>query len=188
MALFAVTRGQWSMIDAILYVIDQVGGGAQVSVWTWAVAEYEVRTLQSLMWRSDLAGATLIVDTAADKKNAALLNQWRQSFGDASVKVCRNHAKIARVWKGDLRFLLRGSMNLKFNPRFEQFDLTEGGADFDLVTAIEDELPVLPPRYTFDDVAAATKLRRAFGDDVLAQFGDLHSVDLSDLKSIGSIV
>lgn len=112
MSLFCVSRGQWSMVDAILYVCDQLGGGASLSVWTWAIAEYEVKVLQSLMARRDLAGATLIVDTAADKRNAALLNEWRASFGANSVKVCRNHAKIARVWKGDLRFLLRGSMNL----------------------------------------------------------------------------
>ena len=176
MSLFAVTRGQWSMIDAIMYVLDSIGGGARVSLWTWTVADYEVRALQSLMWRGDLDGATLIVDTSSDKRNGALLNLWRRTFGETSVKVCRNHAKIARVWKGDLRFLLRGSMNLNFNPRFEQFDLTEGGSDFDLVMEIEEGLPVLPPNYTFDDVAAATKLRRSFSDDVLAQFGKLNAL------------
>jgi hypothetical protein len=27
MSLFAITRGQWSMIDAVLHVLDQVGPG-----------------------------------------------------------------------------------------------------------------------------------------------------------------
>ena len=40
-ALFAVTRGQFSMIDAILACLDQTGP-ADVSLWTWTVAEYEI--------------------------------------------------------------------------------------------------------------------------------------------------
>ena len=41
------------------------------------------------------------------------------------------------------KVLLRGSMNLNFNPppRFEQLDVTEGGADFNLIKEIESELP-----------------------------------------------
>lgn len=35
---------------------------------------------------------------------------------------------------------------------------------------------MLPPNYSFEDVARATKLRRAFSDDVLAQFGDLRGI------------
>lgn len=38
MSLFAITRGQWSMIDAILAVLDQVGP-AKLSLWTWTVAD-----------------------------------------------------------------------------------------------------------------------------------------------------
>ncbi len=34
-------------------------------------------------------------------------------------------------------------MNLNWNPRFEQLDITEGGGDFDLVERIRSELPVL---------------------------------------------
>lgn len=195
MSVFAVTRGQWSMIDALLYVIDGLGGGCHLSVWTWTIADYEVQSLGRLLYREDLAGATLVIDMAADKKRPDLMAQWRKAFGADSVKVCRSHAKLARVWKGDWRFLLRGSMNLNFNPRFEQFDLTEGGADFDLVTGIENDLPVLRGKYTFEDVAQASKLRRSFGDDVMLGFGDLAQFSpdgdaawLSDLPVEGGLL
>jgi hypothetical protein len=47
-------------------------------------------------------------------------------------------------------------MNLNFNPRFEQFDITEGGEDFELVARIEDGLPVLPRKYSnFDAESGA---------------------------------
>ena len=63
MSLFAVTRGQWSMIDAVLHVLDQVGP-AKLSLWTWTVAEYEVQVLTRLRedrreLADELARATL---------------------------------------------------------------------------------------------------------------------------------
>jgi hypothetical protein len=181
MAVFAITRGQWSMIDAITYCVDSLGEGCWLSVWTWTVADYEVDAMNGLMARGDLAGATLLVDMSCDRRRPELMQEWRRIFGAESVKVCRSHAKIARVWKGDVRLLLRGSMNLNFNPRFEQFDITEGGADFELVESIEAEMPVLSGSYNFADVKTAGKLGLAFPADVLAGFGELSA--LSDLDT-----
>lgn len=186
MALFAVTRGQWSMIDAIRYVVKAAGGGS-VSVWTWTIADYEIKSMEGLLNDGLVTGAQLIVDMSADRRTPHFLREWRKKFGPESVKVCRNHAKIARVWNDDWRFLLRGSMNLNFNPRFEQFDLTEGGLDFDLVTAIEEEMPVLPERYTFRDIAQVTKIGQVFSDDVLQMFGDLSpssGMDVADVQDV----
>ena len=39
MSLFAITRGQWSMIDAVLHVLDQVGPAA--GVWAALAGEIE---------------------------------------------------------------------------------------------------------------------------------------------------
>jgi len=64
-------------------------------------------------------------------------------------------------------------MNLNFNPRFEQFDLTEGGEDFDLVRRLELELPVLPDNIGGAEVYAASKVADAFGSEKLAMFTGL---------------
>lgn len=44
LAIFAVTRGQFSMLDAVLHVLDELGP-SRVSLWTWTIAEYEVEVL-----------------------------------------------------------------------------------------------------------------------------------------------
>ena len=89
------------------------------------------------------AGA-LIIDHGAQNKNAVTIADWKRQFGADSVRYVVNHAKIATVeTAAGLKFLLRGSMNLNFNPRFEQFDITEGGPEFDLIQGIELELPTL---------------------------------------------
>lgn len=169
MAVFGLTRGQFSMIDVLHHLLAEIGGG-HVSVWTWAIAEYEVETLTGLMLRPDILSARLIVDQSADKRNPSIIEAWRRRWGADQVRILRNHAKIARVWNDRFRLLCRGSFNLNFNPRTEQFDIDEGSAAFDLVASIEAELPVLPRVYTSADVMAAGKLDKAFPLEVLAQF------------------
>lgn len=171
MSLFAVTRGQWSMIDAILHTLDQVGP-AKLSLWTWTVAEYEVEVLTRLRLDRRITAGRLVIEYAARVKNAPIIDDWQRTFGDDSVRYVRNHAKIARIEsESGLRLLLRGSMNLNFNPRFEQFDMTEGGPDFDLVTEIEEELPILPPSATCNEIFTASKLTAAFPAETLELFG-----------------
>jgi hypothetical protein len=170
MSLFAITRGQFSMIDVINDLIWKMGS-ADVSVWTWAIAEYEVEVFTALMDRQEIRSGRLVIDYSAEHRNAGLIQQWRDRFGDESVRIVRSHAKIARVWNDDYRFLARGSMNLNYNPRFEQFDLTEGGDDFEMVAGIEDELQVLRPMCARRDAENNSQLERAWKAEQIEMFG-----------------
>jgi hypothetical protein len=172
MHLFLITRGQFSMLDMVKHVLAELGP-SQVSIWTWAIADYEVEAMVGLMQCADIVGARLIVDRSAEFRSAGTIEEWRQRFGQHSVRVCKNHAKIARVWNGEKSVLLRGSMNLNFNPRFEQADITEGGEDFELVTQIENELPVLPALCSNTEADTATGLGKAYEQSTLAMFGGL---------------
>jgi hypothetical protein len=172
MSLFAITRGQFSMLDAVLHTLDQVGP-AKLSIWTWAIAEYEIEALERLMLDERLIEARLIIDFSARKRNAEIIAKWQGLFGKSSVVYVVNHAKIATVEavSGE-RVLLRGSMNLNFNPRFEQLDVTEGGLDYELVKEIEGELPVMPePEKTnWNQAANITGVDDAFTPDQLTIF------------------
>lgn len=172
MSLFAVTRGQFSMIDVINDLVWKMGT-ASVSVWTWAIAEYEVEVFTALMDRQEIQAGQLIIDYTGEKRNPGLLQEWRNRFGPGSVKICRTHAKIARIWNDQFRFLARGSMNLNFNPRFEQFDLTEGGEDFELVAAMEEELRVLEPGASRSQAEQNSQLEKAWTAEQLEMWGPL---------------
>lgn len=180
MSLFAVTRGQWSMIDAILHVLDQVGRST-LTVWTWTIAEYEVQCMERLMRDDRITGATLMIDQCIRDKNRSrpneqsvslgVVRQWKTVFGPNSVRYVRNHAKIATIEsESGLRVVCRGSMNLNFNPRFEQFDLTEGGPEFDLIRRLESELPILGDDCTKEDAHRASKTQEAFDVATLDMF------------------
>lgn len=169
MSLFTITRGQFSMIDALRHVIDQVGP-SRITLWTWTIAEYEIDVFRGLMKDGNVTGGTLIIDYGARNKNAGLIAEWKAAFGRDSVRYVVNHAKIATVEGQGFRVLLRGSMNLNFNPRFEQLDVTEGGLDYDLVREIESELPVLPDNCTGEAAGEASKVNNAFGKEQLSMF------------------
>lgn len=169
MALFAITRGQFSMIDVINDLVDKAGP-SHISVWTWAIAAYEVDVIVGMMERKDILSARLIIDYSSEARSGEIIDQWRARFGHNMVKDCRNHAKISRVWNDNWHFLARGSMNLNFNPRFEQFDLTEGGPDFDLVAEIEDGLPVLGGNCSRAEADVATGVGGAFEQSTLDFF------------------
>jgi len=169
MHLFAITRGQFSMIDAILACLDQTGPAA-LSVWTWTVAEYEVQCLKRLQMDDRLTSARLIIDVNAKKRNAEIIANWRRNFGPTSVRYTINHAKIATIETDEYRLLLRGSMNLNCNPRFEQLDISEGGPAFDLIRRTEDEMPYCDDASSHAEVWASAKIETAFSPDQLQLF------------------
>jgi hypothetical protein len=170
--VFALSRGQWSMIDALHHVINELGP-CGVSVWTWAIAAYEVETIGGLMARGEITTARLVVDYSCNRREQTILNAWRDRWGDDAVRVVKNHAKLARVWQaGDdgLRVLLRGSANLNSNPRFENFDLSEGDGAFEVVTSIEAGLPVLPRMPAHAEALAATGIGGAWDVQQVQKF------------------
>jgi len=172
MSVFCITRGQWSMIDAVLHTLEYVHA-ANLSIWTWHVAVSNVDVLQTLICSNRVEHATLILDNTGDSRNNATGPLWRERFGNNSVRICHNHAKMVRVWNDKFRVLLRGSCNMNRNPRFEQLDITEGDESFDLVAQIEAELPILPPKYSHAEVDRATGVGRAWEYNQLEMFRGL---------------
>lgn len=169
MSLFAITRGQFSMIDAVMHVLDCVGP-AKLSLWTWAIADYELQQFERLQSDGRITDGLLVIDNSARKRNAEIIQSWKRSFGDKSVRYVMNHSKIATIEGNGFKVLLRGSMNLNFNPRFEQLDVTEGGPDFDLVKEIELDLPWLHDRASHAECQRATKVGQAFEQETLDLF------------------
>ena len=79
--------------------------------------------------------------------------------------VAKSHSKIARVWNGSRRGLVRGSCCITGFPLIEQLDVTEGGADFDMVEDVEREFTAL------DAPASDVKAGKAYDVGGLSLFG-----------------
>ncbi len=186
MALFAVTRGQFSMIDCVQHCLAEMGP-SRLTIWTWCIADYEIETFEWLLRAGAVTDALLVIDRAGEQqvsktrsfrdgsidkseRQGALMRRWKEKFGAESIRVVLNHAKIATLDNGALKVTIRGSMNLNHNPRFEQLDITEGAGVFDLIHEIEQSLPVLGEQYSRRQVEDATGAHCLFSDEELAPF------------------
>lgn len=169
-SMFGLTRGQFSMIDVITAVIDSVGSVENLSLWTWCIADYEVQCFERIVSDGRVKNATLVIDSAARQKNRAQLERWIDRFGIGTIRFVVNHAKIATIEGGGMRVLCRGSMNLNYNPRFEQFDIDEGHPGFDLIRKTEAELPILEMSHLNGEARKASKIEQAWKQDELKIF------------------
>lgn len=186
LSLFAVTRGQFSMIDCIQHCLGEMGP-SKLTIWTWCIADYELETFEWLLRAGTITNALLVIDRAGaeqvsktrsfrdgslDKaeKQGAIMRRWKEKFGPESIRVVLNHAKIATLDNGTLKVTIRGSMNLNHNPRFEQLDISEGPDVFGLIEEIEQSLPVLAENYTRREIEEATGAHSLFTDEQLIPF------------------
>jgi len=186
MALFSITRGQFAMLDVIQHCLTQMGP-SRVTLWTWCIADYEFATFEWLLRSGAISSALLIIDRSGEQQvskarsfrdgslekgegHSALMRRWQDKFGPESIKVCMCHAKMATVSNEEFKIVIRGSMNLNHNPRFEQFDLSEGGGVFELVRQTEEALPILKAHYSRREVEDATGARKLFKPEDLRAF------------------
>lgn len=123
-SVFGITRGQCSLIDFCLAAIDKVGAPADVSFFTWVVAEYEMQYFQSLLEDGRITGFRLVCDHACLTHRPGFVESVKERFGDDAVRLSATHAKIGMVRGPGGDILIRGSMNLNQNRKLEQFDAT----------------------------------------------------------------
>lgn len=134
MSAFAFTDGTFSLIDIIRHALDEIGP-AQLKLWTWVIAEYDVRELARLLAAEELTAVVMYLHKDAQDQAGVrpdtILKLARSSFGAENVILTKNHAKQCQLKGKTQRVFVRGSMNLNFNSRIEQFELSEGGPEFD---------------------------------------------------------
>jgi hypothetical protein len=147
--VFGITKGQFSMIDIAAAVLERTGP-ADVSVWTWCIAEYEVSAVTAFMVNGRVRDFRLVMDWAGAQRDMPLVADLQERFGLDCIRVTKTHAKIVMIANEDWRVVIRGSMNLNSNPRFEQFDVSDGGPAYtvmaDVMTELWDRAKPLPVR------------------------------------------
>ena len=133
--LFGLTKGQFSMIDLAAAALD-VTGPADVAVWIWCIADYEVEAVGAFLDDGRVDRFRLVMDWAGVQRDLPLVQDMQRRFGVDCIRVTKTHAKIVTIRAGDWRLVIRGSMNLNANPRFEQFDISDSPLAYDLVEGV----------------------------------------------------
>lgn len=132
--IFGLTKGQFSIIDIIQYIADQIGP-CDLVMSTWTAASSELGTVFEMLNSGKIKSMKMLVDFSFQRRAPALINQVRGMFGLDSVRVSKSHAKFYLLKTDDRKFVIRTSMNLNFNPRLEDFTIEE---DFELYDFLND--------------------------------------------------
>lgn len=175
--IFGLNRGQFSMIDLASAVLEKTGP-ADVSVWTWVIAEYEIEAVGGFVRSGLIRSFRMVLDWTGAQREMPYIRDLQDKFGADCLRVTKTHAKIITAstdcgW----RVVVRGSMNLNKNPRFEQFDVSDDPAVFDVVRGLEDEF------WRRGEPIPVQKLEHSDATSLLAPEGE--ALDLPDWAAKG---
>jgi hypothetical protein len=137
--IFGYTKGQFSVIDVIREALKYTGP-ATLDVSTWTAANTDVTTVCNFVGEGNVTAARWLVDLTFQRRSPQLAKRIRDTFGKDAIRVAQNHAKFALIQNEKWKIVLNTSMNLNFNPRFENFSIAHDPEAFAFHKAIMDEI------------------------------------------------
>lgn len=137
--IYILTYGQFSLIDALAAILDQTGP-ADVVVSSWTVADANLEESAHMIEAMSIRNFRLIVDTSFRARQPWYHRRMRELFGDDCVREIRSHAKFMLITNERWRVVVRTSMNLNENPRFENIEISEDAAFAAWMLGIVDEI------------------------------------------------
>lgn len=129
MEVFCLTFGQFSLIDAVEYLVHSAGK-CQVVVSTWTAAVADAERAKRMLDIGNIERFRLVVDRSFIARQPVYCARVTELFGPDAIRTTRTHAKFALIHNDHWSLCLRTSMNLNANPRLESLEISD---DPDLV-------------------------------------------------------
>lgn len=122
--VYILTHGQFSLIDALIAVVEQTGP-ANVTLSTWTAAAADLTTAARLLEGSQIRSLRFLVDRSFLTRQPDYCATMRRLFGDDCIRTTRTHAKFATIRNESWSIAIRTSMNLNENPRLENIEISD---------------------------------------------------------------
>lgn len=136
---FILTYGQFSLVDALLAILDQTGP-AHVTISTWTAAHAHLDTAANLMGTADILSFRMIVDRSFKTRQPKYYHHMARLFGSDCIRQIRTHAKFMTIRNDKYDIVVRTSMNLNENPRLENLEVSESKEFADFFETIADDI------------------------------------------------
>ena len=163
-SIFGFTKGQFSLIDALRAVLDKTGP-ARLTVSKWTVGNQDLTSLHELLKDKRVVDVRFIVDISFQKRQPEIFKHLLEHFGSDSIRVTKNHAKYFMVGNEDWTVSCKTSMNLNFNPRFEDFDISNDSRLYAFLDSVVTSIFALAKTNYASERAAMVDFRRYDGDN-----------------------
>ena len=137
--VFILTYGQFSLIDALVAILDQIGP-ADVSISTWTAADAHLERSAALLESAQIHSFRMIVDRSFETRQPEYCYHMQQLFGVKCIRAIRTHAKFMLIRSDTHNIVVRTSMNLNENPRLENIEISEDEAFAEFIQGVVDEV------------------------------------------------
>lgn len=177
--LTGVTKGQFSLLDLIRAIADQIGPAA-LTVSTWSTGIRDTENLGVLIDRGMFTSVALCLDRSFAGRQPQYLEGVVRVWGWDNIRMTRNHAKFCMLRNEAWNICVRSSMNLNRNPRLEQYDLDDSLELCDFFQGVIDEIfKKMPPGLTRTVAVCDPVFKSLLGGGLSDQY---RPEDLADLK------
>lgn len=117
-----LTAGQFSAIDAMEHMVDELGPAA-VRISTWTTGLYDVQRAREIKVEGRITDVRMLLDRGTFEKSPKFAGPLIEVLGIDAFRCLSVHAKIVIVSGARGAAVMRSSMNLNKNLRTEQFDI-----------------------------------------------------------------
>ena len=174
--IFGFTKGQFSLMDVVTAILSQTGP-ASVDISTWTAAHADIRHCYQFINTGKITDTRWVVDQSFPCRQPEYFDGLIKRFGVDSIRVTRTHAKFCLIRNDRWNIVLRSSMNLNKNPRFENFEISDDPDFADYFQMVVDEI--------FSSVDVAERPKTSETDEqfrqieVMGESYDQNELDLS---------
>jgi len=165
MHLFGVTRGQFSLIDVVRHITQDLRPWS-ITVFTWTIAIKHLEQLRQLLADGRIDAARFVLDVSYIRREPESLDQIRKIFGTRNMIITKIHAKFLLLRHAEFRIAIRTSMNLNYNARIEDIDIKDDARLYDFLEGIVSEIfekHDIEKQITGDRKATESEIRGHFG-------------------------
>lgn len=137
--VYILTYGQFSLIDALVAILDQTGP-ADVVLASWTVADAHLQETAHYLEAAAIRSFRMVVDDSFRSRQPAYFRRMRELFGADCIREVRTHAKFLVVTNDDWNIVVRTSMNLNNNPRLENLEISDDAGFAQFMLSNVDEI------------------------------------------------
>ena len=122
--IFGLSKGQFSIVNIIEEVLNQVGS-SDVILSTWTAANYDITKVKCLSDNGLINNISLILDRSAKTKVGGDNFELLESYFPRRIHITNTHAKFVMIKNDNWNIVIRTSMNLNENKRLENFEISD---------------------------------------------------------------
>jgi hypothetical protein len=138
--LYFAIAGQFSFINVLEALIDQIREPVKLDISSWTVAEFELGRLRSYLDSDQVEALRFITDRSFITRHPEEYATLTELIGVENVRVLRCHLKFAVITGGPWRLAVRTSANLNQNRRIENYEISDDPNLAAYMTEIVDEI------------------------------------------------